>query len=478
MLKSIMMFTVMLALTGYLFAQSYVNVFDFMTPAQKDDVQARTMNYDVTSAIQAAIDSISLFPERGIVYFPAGHYKISSSLILTCEVGLKGESFRASKIAFRNGIGPIISWSPSITSYSLGTHIEDLWLDGLGAASGDSTNHGVFFNHPWGINFPVLRNLVINNCGGYGINAEQTGDDFMHIAFQYALFESIHIKSCANGMRLGEGFCGESHFDNVIIEHCGTGIDFVYGTTSGAGAQGLTFTNLLSSRNNKGIVFSGATTGVIKFINAHFEGNDVYAVEFADPSTRHTVFDSCWFVKNPTALYGTEGGMIEFISCRWDAYYTTDRWIHLINRSNFAININGLQWEGITLNSPIQAVDIAAVKGNMQRTSATTGAFSKGCFTASSFQGRSINSEYATVRGNNLTGKRNIGSGYTSVNVTFSREEPDTFYSIIATVNSGIYTPSWIPAIAIGNKTANGFTAYFSSSPSTGGYALDWMLLR
>ena len=55
-----------------------VSVFDFMTAAQVADVQAGTASIDVTSAIQAAIDS-----GAAAVFFPSGKYRINTCINLT-----------------------------------------------------------------------------------------------------------------------------------------------------------------------------------------------------------------------------------------------------------------------------------------------------------------------------------------------------------------------------------------------------------
>ena len=52
-----------------------VNVFDYMTPAQIADVQARTGLIDMTSAIIAAIAATGVV---GVLYFPAGYYGVST----------------------------------------------------------------------------------------------------------------------------------------------------------------------------------------------------------------------------------------------------------------------------------------------------------------------------------------------------------------------------------------------------------------
>jgi hypothetical protein len=71
--------------------RDWVSVFDFMTAAQIADVKAQTVTQDVTSAIQATIDSLST--TGGVVYLPPGIYKTTSSLTLTNAITLQGSGF-------------------------------------------------------------------------------------------------------------------------------------------------------------------------------------------------------------------------------------------------------------------------------------------------------------------------------------------------------------------------------------------------
>lgn len=55
-----------------------VSVFDFMTAAQIADIQAGTLALDVTSAIQAAVNSLNT--TGGTLYFPRGRYKVTAQI--------------------------------------------------------------------------------------------------------------------------------------------------------------------------------------------------------------------------------------------------------------------------------------------------------------------------------------------------------------------------------------------------------------
>jgi len=71
-----------------------VNVFDYMTQVQITDVQALLATVDCSDAIQAAIDAcasklggVPKTPKAQAVYFPYGHYLVTTPLNLTSDAG-------------------------------------------------------------------------------------------------------------------------------------------------------------------------------------------------------------------------------------------------------------------------------------------------------------------------------------------------------------------------------------------------------
>jgi hypothetical protein len=78
-----------------------VNVFDFMTPAQIADVQARTKTLDVTSAINAALASLGGL--GGTVRMPKGLYRTTSEIILPGAVTLCGDGVFGGTGAYDQG---------------------------------------------------------------------------------------------------------------------------------------------------------------------------------------------------------------------------------------------------------------------------------------------------------------------------------------------------------------------------------------
>ena len=118
-----------------------LNVFDFMTAAQIADVQNNTASIDVTTALQSAIDAISL--TGGILYFPAGTYKTTDTLVMqnNANVRRSGIHFigqgRQSTI-----IKPTLTNKPAIkirgvplvgpvnTTFYWGGELRDMTIDG------------------------------------------------------------------------------------------------------------------------------------------------------------------------------------------------------------------------------------------------------------------------------------------------------------------------------------------------------------
>ena len=80
-----------------------VSVLDFMTTAQKSDVQGRTGAVDVSAAIQAAIDHLES-SGGGNLFCPEGVYNIGSSLTCNTMVRFIGEGF-GSDTSNANGSG-------------------------------------------------------------------------------------------------------------------------------------------------------------------------------------------------------------------------------------------------------------------------------------------------------------------------------------------------------------------------------------
>lgn len=118
-----------------------VNVFDYMTQAEIDDVSSNTASIDVTAKIQAAIDSSA----SGVqVFLPKGIYKTTAPILLgRNDVHIVGAGFGTSIIKFVNAAGGIVfsgdeDLYDSMHTYS-GCSIENLEVYSSGVTSTDAS---------------------------------------------------------------------------------------------------------------------------------------------------------------------------------------------------------------------------------------------------------------------------------------------------------------------------------------------------
>jgi hypothetical protein len=437
--------------------------------------------------IQAAIDSLP--PGGGKVVLSGGTYNLSEPLVLKYGVSIYGQTGRASKLVTVGNI-PAITWDQGISSYDRNITIQDVWLVGSGQVVGGSNNTAILINHPWGIDNLSLRNLFIEQFGGYAIKTYQPGSGDTHNCFQFSHWDSIQINNCASGILMGYGFCGESLFTNISVlypldnNYC---LEF---TTSpvGVGPQGLAFVGCTFGQGFNGVSFRSASRGVISFTDCHFEAFQTAAVTMSYNDNDKVIFSRCWFILNwgssATGILTTALGDIVLDSCSWKASVAsaeaTQKYIWVNGTTLNGINIIGShRVTGNVLTTEIVcSVTINSINGRFTRLSSTTGKISSQVLQSNNLQTRGLSGELAMNHAANLTGSIAISSATSSVSITFLRTEPDTSYQIIAIVDFGLGIPGWTPAVSIGNKTVNGFTAYFSAASPAGGYSLNWILVR
>lgn len=441
---------------------------------------------DDTVAIQNAINYFGTAEStaQGVVYLPRGTYKITDALVLPFEVSVRGASGRASRI-YQYGVGKdIFTWSQTIPSFSRQVSITDLWLKGPGVTNG-GTPSAININHPWGIDSLTLKRLWIEEFNGWGIRTNQPASGISKNCFQFSDWDSIYIRNCNVGMVLGYGFTGESSFSNICSQFCTTScLDFTINPAS-TGPQGINLVNFSGGWSPYGVRFTAGTAGNIKFDMFHMEQCTAAAVLFDSASVQKVVFDTPWIAKCVSGILGNAGGQIDIVNPQFQgAGNVTDTFIKLTASSNFAINVSGspiiqAPATGSAPTDHISVIDMASVSGAVQRKSSTKGTFNAFFSKRAFLQVRGLMGETATVAPQNLLGTIAIANAATSVSITFTRAEADTAYQIYANINGGtITTPVYAPGIMIGNKTVNGFTAYFSSAAPAGGFSLDWLMVR
>jgi hypothetical protein len=165
-----------------------VNVFDFMTEAEIADVTSRTASIDVTSKIQAAVDSVN----TGLtVFLPRGTYKTISTIFLRRNgVHIVGTGPGSTEIKYVNAAGGIVFSGDTNTTNSL-VQYESCSLE----------------------NFEVIRSF--QDPVAAALNDPQIVVDLT--SFSYSYF-NIEIQSTRPGARLyyGQGNAGTAPYFNHI----------------------------------------------------------------------------------------------------------------------------------------------------------------------------------------------------------------------------------------------------------------------
>jgi len=436
---------------------------------------------DDTAAIQAAIDSFGASTSssaRGLVRLPKGTYKVTSSLYLPIEVSLVGDGGRTTKIV-GDGDFEIIQWYSDIPTYSKGVKISGIWLSGSGVGSGNTNNTGIRLDHPFGMDHLTLEDIRLDGFAGYGIQTDQQGSGATTNCFQFSTWNNIRIENCGTGVLMGEGFCGESTINDLVITDCTTyGVEFGISATS-VGAQGLTFNNLVIGRCPTGVYFGAGTSGMIVFNSGHFENLDSIGVHLNATNNKGLLFNGSWFVNTPTGFKcDAAATAATFDSCVWETTGAAgDEFVDINSGGPFVFEGHN-QANGTLPTSQIEAYTFDIILGNVDRTSTTTGSFNDYKISKYYGQFRGLCGEDSLNEAANLTGRVAVGSGASSVNVSLGRTEADANYNVVATINFTTGTPTFFPGYSIGNKSTTGFTVYFSGATPAGGYVLDWILMR
>jgi len=238
-----------------------LNVFDFMTAAQIADVQSNTGSINVTTAIQAACDSMQ--DNAKSLFFPAGTYLVNGTITIGATVGrtfspcyMFGEgksSVIKTSAASSNPF--LIGRTPGVdaTRYAGRVLIRDMQFLGPGGPSAIGTGTAVSFLGAQGI--------TINNCWFWGwangIRLEAT--DLFTITgcwIQYNNYGILNIETNGVSFAYPAGTLNNCNIWNNNIAHCGiAGIDYW-------GGNNLTITTNNFVANAKDILASVNVSGI------------------------------------------------------------------------------------------------------------------------------------------------------------------------------------------------------------------------
>jgi hypothetical protein len=345
---------------------------------------------DDTAAIQAAIDA---YGDNQAIYFPAGKYKISSSIDLTgCEgIHLFGAGSRATEIV-STANNPVIKIEGSSSLVTNSTGVSSMTIRGSGQSN--TSADGIYF--AW-TNSCYLQDLVFFSCR----NAMRFGHNFQTDVSNIRVYGAGTDQSYI-GVYMEE--TDLSFIDNAIV---GYNIN-VQGVTQAGfriiNGQGSKFTSCEAGGGPMvyGWHIGEPTTGTVKCQWLHF-------VNCLGDST----VAAAWLFRQGTA---SELSQMQLSNC-WagngdDGFYLDG--CKFINISN--AQSNGHAKSGITLNQCEQVVvNGSSFNGNNEDASATladvmiqAGQYNTvaGCTMSSNVAGKSLIEKTATnsnnIYGNNL----------------------------------------------------------------------------
>jgi len=243
-----------------------VSVFDFMTAAQIADVKSGAFTLDVTSAVQTAINSAaSLGPSNypgANIYFPAGRYKITSTL--TVPTNAPTQAF----ISFYGEGSPSnLEWAGATDAPTLFfPHSSDrmhIFVDKLNF-TGENLGGGVF--RGIGIRFGTpatpsgfVVNFSVTNCK---FNILSTCIE-AHGESDLALIQKNYIGGFSTaGIKYFQSNCSgwqiiANHFRSGQV-----GSTCIIGDSTGNGSSWLITGNVLQSATGKGILSMRNITNV------------------------------------------------------------------------------------------------------------------------------------------------------------------------------------------------------------------------
>lgn len=201
---------------------------------------------DDTAAIQAAIDSLG--DTGGAVIFPAGLYKVTSTLKVPEKVVLKGTGMRSSTVTYGGTGYAIALGSASAKSLVYGTGVSDMGVlltnvnsNGItvqataGAVLTNVYLEGVVPNSSTAVfldggnianQFTALTNIIVNHFKyGYKLGTTGTGTVTSLVATNINSFgDTIHGAKGSIGIQIDENHGQGSRFYGGNIESCTYGI--------------------------------------------------------------------------------------------------------------------------------------------------------------------------------------------------------------------------------------------------------------
>jgi hypothetical protein len=284
--------TTVAAALGY----GFVPVFNYLSAAQVADVTARTQTQDITAAAQAAINA---FPGGFVtIFFPAGTYKITSSLVIPSTVtGIRITGAGMGTILSMSGKTSfdLISWSnPGDSGVGVNhTQIDNIALNGNGLSG---TGNLINTTHISSIrlNDLFLTQIPIN---GSGIYVNGYGTTYSH---------DIRIDAIYVDTTTGFAFVnfGSLSADSMLRSIYGNGrFGCQYGLYFAAGSANIIVTDGHPYNVKKNVLSVNRNNDTIEFNNFIFDFAllDTVALNGA----ANLIFNNCKFYAAGSSSYST-----------------------------------------------------------------------------------------------------------------------------------------------------------------------------
>ena len=193
-----------------------VSVLDYMTTAQKADVDAGTLTIDCTAAFQAAINSFPItfdgngYSYAGEVVVPPGKYYLASTLTLQRQVILRGagspagNAFGSTQLHFADNINGIVcfyQYQATPSNGSDGALISNMSIINRRNAAG-TLGYGVLINSRAKLDNVLVRNF---RQDGFRIVADTSVAPNYYNANNWKMKDCIAVSNTGNGLYVQGG---------------------------------------------------------------------------------------------------------------------------------------------------------------------------------------------------------------------------------------------------------------------------------
>lgn len=214
---------------------------------------------DDTAAIQAAINAST----GNTVYLPAGNYKISSALTVSCSTPITITGDGQSTILTPSSTNGVFTLG-STTAITTGCGVRNLSIVG----SGSSGNAISMFNMYHGF----IDNINVNGGGGILIETEGSGT----ASYDNSLTR-LQVSNCTNFgieflLAAGSGYLTDMYLTNSYIEYNGTDLAFI-NNASQFSLAGIFVDNSYIEDNSTHKSINSINSAIVYFNNMVFDGD-------------------------------------------------------------------------------------------------------------------------------------------------------------------------------------------------------------